>query len=95
MISILSCFEGITRSSSMSLEKIKLIAIVNKVFHVSDFLRLFMISFKYDLISLKCSLIDKFYFCYHSFHIRHNCYYKNLSLLLVHNNLLILAQKGY
>ena len=52
MISILSLFEWITRFSSRSLEEIKLIAIVNWIFHVSDFLRSFMISFKYGLISL-------------------------------------------
>ena len=41
-----------TCSSSESLVKLKLIAIVNYIFHVSDLLRLFMISFKYGLISL-------------------------------------------
>ena len=30
-----------------------LIAIANLIFHVSDFLRLFVISFKYDLILLR------------------------------------------
>ena len=39
MISMLSIFECITRSSSLSMKKIKLIAIVNWIFHVSDFLR--------------------------------------------------------
>ena len=50
MISMLSFFECITRSSSSSMEEIKLFAIVNWFFHVSDLLRLF-ISFRYDLIS--------------------------------------------
>ena len=52
MISMLSLFECITHSSSLSLEK-KLVAIVNGIFQVSDFLRFFMISFKYDLILLR------------------------------------------
>ena len=36
MISMLSLFECITRSSSWSLEEIKLFAIANWIFHVSD-----------------------------------------------------------
>ena len=39
MISMLSLFECILRSSSLSLEEIKLIAIVNWIFHMPDFLR--------------------------------------------------------
>ena len=54
MISKLSLFEYITCCSSVSVE-----AIVNSVFHVSDFLRLFMISFKYGSISSRDSLIDR------------------------------------
>ena len=47
-------FECITLSSwSLSLEEIKLIVTFNWIFHVPDFLRLFIISFKYDLISLR------------------------------------------
>ena len=57
-----SLFEYITRSSSMSLEKIKLITVVDWIFHVSDFLRLFMLSIKYDLISWSYSLIDMILF---------------------------------
>ena len=49
-------------SSSVSLEKIKLIAIVNRIFHVSDFLRLLMVSFKYGLISSWYYLIDRILF---------------------------------
>ena len=44
-------------SSLSSSGKINLIAIVNWIFHVSDFLRLF-ISFKYGLILLRSSLTD-------------------------------------
>ena len=45
MISMLSLFECMTRSSSWSsFEEIKSIFIVNWTFHVSNFLRLFMIS---------------------------------------------------
>ena len=55
MISMLLLFECITGSSSLpSLEEIKIIVIVNWIFYVSDFLRSFMISFKYGLISLRC-----------------------------------------
>ena len=50
MISMLSLSECITRSSRMSFEKTKRIATVNWVFHVSDFRRLFIMSFKYGLI---------------------------------------------
>ena len=55
MISLLSLFECITRSSSLPLKEIKLIAIVNLGFHVSDF---FMMFFKYGLIILRYSSID-------------------------------------
>ena len=41
MISMLSLFESITRSSPLSMEEIKLFPIVNWVFHVSHFLKLF------------------------------------------------------
>ena len=40
MISMLSLFEWITRSSSLSMEEIKLFGIVNWIFHTSDFFRL-------------------------------------------------------
>ena len=53
MIALLLC---ITHSSSLPLEETKLIAIVNWIFPVSDFFRLFMISFKYGLILLIYSL---------------------------------------
>ena len=59
MISMLPCFEYITRSLSLLyLEEIKLIVIVNLIFHLSDFLRLFMISFKYSLILLRYFLTN-------------------------------------
>ena len=48
-------FECITCSSSLSMEEIKLFAIVTWTFHVSGFLKLFMMSFRYDLILLKYS----------------------------------------
>ena len=51
-------FECIKCSSSVSLEKIKLIAIASSVFQVPHFLRLFMISFKYCLTLLRYSSID-------------------------------------
>ena len=59
LISMLSLFECLSCSSSLSsLEKIKLIVIANWIFHVSDFLRSFMISFKYGLILLRYSSPD-------------------------------------
>ena len=58
MSSMLSLFEFISRSLSVFLEDIKLIVIVNWTFRVSDFLRSFMISFKYVLILLRYPSID-------------------------------------
>ena len=49
MISMLSLFECIAHSSLLPLEETKLIAMVDLIFHESDFLRLFMMSFKYDV----------------------------------------------
>ena len=51
-------FECITPSSSLSLEEIKLIAFFIWIFHVSDFFRLFIMSFKYGLIVLRYSSTD-------------------------------------
>ena len=62
MISMLSLFECIIRSSPVSLEEVKLIAIVNWIFYISDYLRLFIMYFKYDLISSRYSLIDRISF---------------------------------
>ena len=62
MVYLLSLFECITGSSSLCLEEIKVIAIVNLIFHVSDFLRLFMISFKYGLILLRYFSTDSVLF---------------------------------
>ena len=56
---MLSLFECIKRSLSVSLKDIKLIANVNIEFSMYQiYLRLFMTSFKYGLISLRYSLID-------------------------------------
>ena len=55
IISMLSLFECITRSSSLFMEKVKLFATVNLIFYVADFFRLFMMSFKYGLILLRYS----------------------------------------
>ena len=55
---MLSLFECISSSSSLSIEEIKLFAIVNLIFHVQDFLRLFMMSLKYGLILLRYSSTD-------------------------------------
>ena len=69
MISMLSIFECITRSSSLSMKKLKLIAIVNWIFHVSDFLRVFMMLLKYCLILLRYSSTDSVSFYHHYFYI--------------------------
>ena len=55
---MLSLFECISPSSSLSIEEIKLFAIVNLIFHVQGFLRLFMMSLKYGLILLRYSSTD-------------------------------------
>ena len=62
MISILSPFECIIHSSSLSMEEIKLFDIFNWILHVSDFLRLFMISFKYGLVLIRYSSTDNILF---------------------------------
>ena len=62
MISILSISESITCSASLSMEEINLFAIVNWIFHVPDFLRLFVMPFKCRLILLRCSSADTFLF---------------------------------
>ena len=59
---IFSLFECITRSSSISLEEIKLIAIVNWIFLVSNFWRLIIISLKWGLILSKYSFTARFLF---------------------------------
>ena len=59
MLLLLEC---ITYSSYLSLEDIRLNAIANWIFHVSDFLGSFAISFKYDLILLRYSSIDSVLF---------------------------------
>ena len=48
---MLSRFECIAHTSSVSLEVIKLIAVVNSIFYLSDFLISFMIFFKYGFLS--------------------------------------------
>ena len=63
---VLSFFElHITHSSSLSLEEIKFLAIVNWIFYVSDFSKLFMMAmmaFKYDLTSSRYYLNDRVLF---------------------------------
>ena len=58
MTSMLSIFDCIKYSSSLSMEEIELFAIVNWISHVSDFLRIFMDSFKQGLILLRYSSTD-------------------------------------
>ena len=62
MISILSLFERITCFSSLSMEEIKLFAIVNWIFHMWVFLRIFLMPFKYGLVLLRYTSTDKVFF---------------------------------
>ena len=59
---MLSLFGCIKRSSSLSMEEIKLFTIAYCIFHVSDILRLFIMSFKYGLILLRYYLTDSVLF---------------------------------
>ena len=83
----------ITHSLSLSLEELKLIAVVNWILHVSGFLKSFLMSFKYGLILSRYSSFDCVLFISLYFHIQHNCYSKNRLLSLVCNNLLLHSQK--
>ena len=63
MIFMLLLIECITCSSSLSSsEEKKLIVFVNSTFHVPDFLRLFMIPFRYGLMLLRYSSTDSILF---------------------------------
>ena len=66
---------------------------VKWIFHASDFLSLFMMSFKYDLVSSRYSLgfTGRVYFYHHYFHIRYNPCHKDYPYFLV-SNTLTLAQ---
>ena len=55
---MLSLFDCITCSSSLSLEEIKLIAMVNWILYVLGFLRLLVMSFKHVIVLLKYSSAD-------------------------------------
>ena len=60
---MLTLFDCIRHSSSISpLEEIKLIVIVNWIFHVWNVLRSFMIYFKYGLTLLRYSSTDSVLF---------------------------------
>ena len=59
---MLSIFECIIRSSSVSLEESKVIAIVNLFSTYQFFLRLFSMPLKYSLILLKYSSTDSVLF---------------------------------
>ena len=85
----LSLFQCITQCLSSSMEKIKFIAIVIWIFHLSDFLDhlwclLNMVWFYWDIL-----LLIVFYFYPHYFHIQYNCYSKDYLPLLVYNNSLV------
>ena len=82
---MLSLFECITRSSSVSIEEAKLIAIGNWILHVSEFLQFFMmLSNKIEFHQGFLWLI-RLYFYHYYFHIQLNCCYKNDLLLPVYS----------
>ena len=82
---MLSLFECITRSSSVSIEEAKLIAIGNWIFHISEFLQFFMmLSNKIEFHQCFLWLI-RLYFYHYYFHIQLNCCYKNDLLLPVYS----------
>ena len=85
MISMLLLFQCITLSSLLFMEEIKLFAIVNWIFQVSDYLRLFMMRFKYDIILSRFLQLIVSYFYHFYFLIQYNCFSKNYLLLLVYN----------
>ena len=58
----------------------KVFCLTVAIFHVSDFLRLFMMAFRYSLILLRCSSKDSIWFLSRN---QYNCYSKNYLLLLV------------
>ena len=59
-------------------------------FPLSDFLRLFIISFKYGPILLRYSSTDSALFLSPLVYIQYNFYSKSYLLLLVYNNFLVL-----
>ena len=79
IIFLMSLFKFITRSSSLLLEDMKLLAIVNCIFHVSEFLR-----FLEDMLQLA-----GVYFYHRCFYVQYKCYSVNYRLLLVYNNLIL------
>ena len=58
-------------------------------------LRLFMMSFKYDLLFKDVLEVIVFYFCQLYFHTQCNCYLKKYLFLLVYNNLFQLHSQKY
>ena len=81
IIFLMSLFKFIARSPSLLLEDMKLVAIVNCIFNVPDFLR-----FLEDILQLA-----GVYFYHRYFYIQYKCYSVNYLLLLVYNNLLLYA----
>ena len=89
-----SLFEYIVYSSLVSLQEVKLTAIVNWNFYVSNFWRLITIFFYSSLILGDILWLISFYSYFHYFHIPYNYYSKNYRLLPVYNNIFLLFQNG-
>ena len=96
MIPKLSLLECIKCSSSLSLEEIKLLAIVSWIFQISNFLRSNSISFKYGLFSLRYFSSDSVLFLslLFSCSIQFLLQTYLLLLVLVYHNFLFPDQKG-
>ena len=93
MIYMLSLFEWMAHSSSLSIKEMKLFAIVNWIFHILDVLRLCMMSFNYGLILCRYSLTNSVLLLSLLLLHQYNFYSKSYSLLLVYYNFHLYAQK--
>ena len=93
-ISELSLFECITRSSSVSLEEVKLIANCYLNFPRIFWDYLWCLS---SMVSFHPGVLWFMGFCFyhHYFYIWYNCCYKSYLLLLVCNNLLVQTASSY
>ena len=80
LIYLSSLFTWIKRFSSLSLDEIKLVAIVNGAFYISTFWD--YLFFKYGITLLRYFSTDNIYFYHNYFHIKNKYYPKNYLILL-------------
>ena len=95
MISMFSLWMHYTLFTSIFRRHKILIVIVNWTFHVSNFLWLFMRSFKYGLFHQGIIWLIVSYFYDHYFHIQYNYCYEHFQPLLAFNNFLTLIWKWF